>query len=69
MRRISPKYVPREWMLTEAYAAANSGDYSKVHFLQDLFRKPFDEQPEMEERYYRRTPEFALNKPGVAFMS
>jgi uncharacterized protein YdiU (UPF0061 family) len=69
MRRISPKYVPREWMLTEAYAAANSGDYSKVHFFQDLFRKPFDEQPEMEERYYRRTPDFAQGKPGVAYMS
>ena len=47
MRRASPKYVPREWMLVEAYTAAAKGDYSVVHRLQELFRKPYDEQPGM----------------------
>ena len=36
MRAMSPKYVPREWMLIEAYTAANSGDYSKTQFFHDL---------------------------------
>merc|ERR1719482_2293932 len=28
MRCVSPKYVPREWMLLQAYTAANGGDYA-----------------------------------------
>eukprot|EP01043_Picozoa_sp_COSAG02_P055751 COSAG02_NODE_6519_length_3523_cov_4.465537_3_plen_176_part_00 len=69
MRLASPKYVPREWMLAEAYSAAAAGDYSVVHRLQDLFRAPYEEQSEFADKYYRRTPESAKGKGGVAFMS
>jgi uncharacterized protein YdiU (UPF0061 family) len=31
MKRVSPKYVPREWMLVRAYTAAQEGDYSEVN--------------------------------------
>ena len=51
MKRASPKYVPREWMLVEAYSAAAAGDHTVVHRLQELFRAPYDEQPEFEARY------------------
>ena len=68
MKRASPKYVPREWMLLEAYTAATKGDSSVVHRLQEVFRAPYDEQPQIEEMYYRRRPEEA-NQGGVAFMS
>jgi uncharacterized protein YdiU (UPF0061 family) len=33
MRALSPKYVPREWMLVDAYTAAYDGDYGLVHEL------------------------------------
>lgn len=33
MRLASPKYVPREWMLVQAYRAAQEGDYSVLHTL------------------------------------
>jgi len=69
MRRTSPKYVPREWMLVEAYDAAYQGDYSIVHSLHGLFSKPFDEQPEFAEKYYRKAPASAEELPGTAFMS
>jgi len=69
MRRTSPKYVPREWMLVEAYDAAYKGDYSLVHTLYGLFSRPFDEQPEFEARYYRRAPASAEERGGTAFMS
>ena len=69
MRSASPKYVPREWMLVEAYSAAAAGDYSVVHRLQELFRAPYEEQSEFAYKYYRRTPESAKGKGGVAFMS
>ena len=30
MRATSPKYVPREWMLAEAYTAAEQGDHAPL---------------------------------------
>ena len=49
MQSVSPKCVPGGWMRVEAYELAQDrGDYSKVHELQALFRRPYDEQPEME---------------------
>jgi len=69
MRRTSPKYVPREWMLVQAYEAANKGDHSLVHELQKLLSKPFDEQPEFEEKYYCKAPLDAEEKGGTGFMS
>lgn len=69
MRLASPKYVPREWMLVEAYSAAATGDYSVVHRLQELFRAPYEEQTEFSDAYYRRTPPSAKGQGGIAFMS
>jgi len=70
MRRVSPKYVPREWMLVDAYEAANRGDYALVHELQDVFSQPFVEQTaDRAARFYRRRPDCADGRPGTAFMS
>lgn len=33
MRLASPKYVPREWMLVQAYRAAQEGDYAVLETL------------------------------------
>eukprot|EP00747_Dinoflagellata_sp_TGD_P007947 gnl/TRDRNA2_/TRDRNA2_117577_c2_seq1.p1 gnl/TRDRNA2_/TRDRNA2_117577_c2~~gnl/TRDRNA2_/TRDRNA2_117577_c2_seq1.p1 ORF type:complete len:265 (+),score=56.63 gnl/TRDRNA2_/TRDRNA2_117577_c2_seq1:55-795(+) len=69
MRLTSPKYVPREWILVEAYDAANKGDHSVVETLYKLFLRPFDEQPEFEKRFYKKAPSSAEELGGTAFMS
>jgi len=69
IRAASPKYVPREWMLADAYRRAAYGDFAGVRELQRLFRRPYHEQPEFEAKYYRRTPDAALEEGGVAYMS
>lgn len=69
MKLKSPKYVPREWMLVEAYTAAQDGDYELLHGLHKLFENPYAEQPEFEDRYYRKVPDMMANRGGVAFMS
>eukprot|EP00927_Polykrikos_kofoidii_P068567 TRINITY_DN6390_c1_g1_i1.p1 TRINITY_DN6390_c1_g1~~TRINITY_DN6390_c1_g1_i1.p1 ORF type:complete len:728 (+),score=98.54 TRINITY_DN6390_c1_g1_i1:30-2186(+) len=69
MRQASPKYVPREWMLVEAYNAAINGDHTKVHELQRVFAAPYAEQPEFHERFFRRTPQNMQSKGGVSWMS
>lgn len=69
LRATNPKYVPREWMLIEAYDKASRGDYSVVQELYKLFLRPYDEQPEYEEKYYRRAPIAALKNGGCAHMT
>ena len=69
MKRVSPKYVPREWMLAQAYRAAEEGEHGAVHALQRLFAAPYDEQPASAERFYRRAPAGAEEQGGIGFMS
>eukprot|EP00928_Gymnodinium_smaydae_P032026 TRINITY_DN23314_c0_g2_i1.p1 TRINITY_DN23314_c0_g2~~TRINITY_DN23314_c0_g2_i1.p1 ORF type:complete len:595 (+),score=56.67 TRINITY_DN23314_c0_g2_i1:100-1884(+) len=69
LRAVNPKYVPREWMLAEAYREASRGKYAMLHELHAMLSRPYDEQPEFEDKYYRRAPVEALEEAGVAYMS
>eukprot|EP00931_Biecheleriopsis_adriatica_P087372 TRINITY_DN61859_c0_g1_i1.p1 TRINITY_DN61859_c0_g1~~TRINITY_DN61859_c0_g1_i1.p1 ORF type:complete len:437 (+),score=92.31 TRINITY_DN61859_c0_g1_i1:96-1313(+) len=69
MKLASPKYVPRETMLVEAYEAAYRGDHAPMRSLQELFRRPYDEQLSFGERYYVRRSSVAESQGGVGFMS
>lgn len=69
MRLTSPKFIPREWMLMQAYSAAEEGDFSVIEELARLFRTPYDEHPELEAKYYRRTPDEMRSKAGVSYFS
>eukprot|EP00397_Hematodinium_sp_SG-2012_P011051 GEMP01011179.1.p1 GENE.GEMP01011179.1~~GEMP01011179.1.p1 ORF type:complete len:595 (+),score=144.16 GEMP01011179.1:152-1936(+) len=70
MRKASPKFIPRNWMLLLAYEAAQKKDFSICEELEELFRNPYAEGTEEQIRkWYRKTPEWAQGKGGVAFMS
>jgi len=69
MRMANPKYVPREWLLHEAYEAAERGDHAPLHRLQQVLLRPYDEQPAAEEHYYRQRPPGAELQGGLGFMS
>ena len=70
MLRENPKFVPREWMLVEAYDAASRGDFSVVKQLHELLQDPYGEgTPELSATYYRTAPKAALSKGGTAFMT
>ncbi|CAJ1327371.1 unnamed protein product [Effrenium voratum] len=69
MREASPKYVPRNWMLMEAYEAAEAGSFQVAQQLQELFRRPYEEHPELESRYFRLVPPELRGRPGVYIMT
>ena len=69
MAAANPKYILRNWMLAEAYEAAERGDSSVVHALHALLRSPYEEQPSADPRYAQPTPDWARGRPGLAFMS
>ena len=69
MRAANPKYVPREWMLAEAYEAAERGEYAPLRVLHEVLTSPYDEQPRHASRFYRRAPNGAEQQGGIGFMS
>ena len=69
MRQVSPKYIPRNWMLVEAYEAAESGSFQLAQDLLKLFSRPYDEHPEFERRYFRLAPPEVRTRVGVYVMS
>lgn len=69
MRSVNPKYILREYMLVEAYSSLQQGDGSPLAELQRLTRAPYDEQPDLEAKYYRRAPDEALTRSGTAVMT
>jgi uncharacterized protein YdiU (UPF0061 family) len=69
MRRVNPKYVPREWMLIEAYKAAARDDMRPLKRLQVLFETPYDEHSHEESSFYRKVSADLLDQGGVTCMT
>jgi uncharacterized protein YdiU (UPF0061 family) len=48
MRQVNPKYVLRNYLAQQAIEAAEQGDFTELHQLTDVLRRPFDEQSQYE---------------------
>ncbi|MBI3593755.1 MAG: YdiU family protein [Nitrospirae bacterium] len=68
MNRVNPKYVFRNYLAQLAIDKAEQGDYSMVHELHDLLRKPYEDQPEKED-FAGKRPEWARKKSGCSMLS
>ena len=69
MRRANPKYVLRNWMAQLAIDAAEKEDYAVCEQIHTLLKNPYDEQPEMEEEWFQRRPEWARHRVGCSMLS
>lgn len=69
MNGANPKYVLRNYMAQLAIDQADLGDFSLVDELYQLLKRPYDEQPEMEEKWFVKRPEWARNKVGCSMLS
>jgi uncharacterized protein YdiU (UPF0061 family) len=68
MNRVNPKYILRNYVAQLAIDRAEAGDDSVVHELLEVFRKPFDEQPD-KERYAEKRPDWARDRAGCSMLS
>jgi len=70
MKSVNPKYTLKEWFLVPAYKAAQLGDYTLVHELQELMSEPYAEgSPEMQIKYYREKPREFFEMAGISHVS
>ncbi|MGB0329561.1 MAG: hypothetical protein ACPGCU_02955, partial [Candidatus Poseidoniaceae archaeon] len=69
MRSSNPKYVLRNWMAQLAIDAAEREDYSVAQELYELLKKPYAEQPEHEEEWFQKRPEWARHRVGCSMLS
>ncbi|MBM7035093.1 protein adenylyltransferase SelO [Vibrio ulleungensis] len=60
MRAHNPKYVLRNYLAQQAISLAEAGDFSEVHRLAELLKRPYDEQPE-NQHYANLPPQWAAD--------
>ena len=69
MKMANPKYVLRNWMAQLAIDAAEKEDYSVAIELYEMLKNPYDEQPNYEEKWFQKRPEWARHRVGCSMLS
>jgi len=68
MNKVNPKYIFRNYLAQLATDKAEQGDFSMVNELLDVFRHPYDAQPD-KEHYAVKRPEWARERAGCSMLS
>lgn len=68
MNAVNPKYVLRNYMAQMAIDQADKGDYTLLHELYEMLKKPYEEQITFHQWFSKR-PDWAREKIGCSMLS
>lgn len=70
MKLTNPKFTWREWLVVPAYKEAEVGTFNRIHALQEVLTKPYEEQSaQTESDYYRLRPREYFGAGGISHYS
>jgi uncharacterized protein YdiU (UPF0061 family) len=81
MLRTNPAVIPRNWMMRDAYGAASGdpgsraedGDFGPCEELMRVLEDPYigveEQEGQVDERWFQRTPQEYVGVPGLSFLS
>lgn len=69
MNAVNPRYVARNYLAQQAIDAMEEGNHEVFTSLMSVLKNPYDDQIKYQDRFGKKRPSWADDKPGCSMLS